>query len=205
MKIINKGFNDLTKNELSELLKSNYISVDTETTGLDALHDKLCTIQIYNKEMGFLFKFNENNSYTNLKELLFFSTIKKIFHNAVFDVGFLMQNFKQDNFHDIICTKISSKIANGLEINNSLKGLVKRYLNVELNKEYQLSNWADQALTSGQIEYAMNDVKYLYDLWLCLQIELEAKDQMNLALKCFEFVPTYIKLSNMGLTNVFRY
>lgn len=205
MKIINKAFNDLTKNELSELLNGDYISVDTETTGLDALHDKLCTIQIYSKEVGLLFRFDENSSYNNLKDLLFFSSIKKIFHNAVFDVGFLMHNFKVDDFQNIICTKISSKIVNGLEVDNSLKGLVKKYLSVDLNKEYQLSNWAEQNLTSEQIEYAMNDVKYLYDLWLCLQSELKAKDQMNLALTCFEFIPTYVKLNNMGLPNVFKY
>ena len=205
MKIIYKDYDDLSKNELTDLLKGYYVAVDTETTGLDALNDKLCTIQICNKEFGMFFKFNEKNSYDNLKELLFFSKVKKIFHNAVFDVNFLMKHFNEADFNNIICTKISSKIVNGLEANNSLKGLVKQYLNVELNKEYQLSNWAKQDLTTGQIEYAMNDVKYLYDLWLCLQSELNDKDQINLALKCFEFVPTYIKLNNMGLTNVFTY
>lgn len=205
MKIIYKGFEDLSKSELTDLLKGDYVAVDTETTGLDASNDKLCTIQVCNGDFGLFFRFDEKNSYDNLKELLFFSKLKKVFHNAVFDVNFLMINFKESNFNNIICTKISSKIVNGLEVNNSLKGLVKGYLNVDLNKEYQLSNWADQDLTNGQIEYAMNDVKYLYDLWLCLQSELKDKDLIKLAFKCFEFIPTYIKLNNMGLTNVFTY
>lgn len=205
MEIKTKGKNDLTIEELIKLSSSKYIAIDTETTGLNAKKDKLCTIQIFNGNMGFILSFDYNNEYINLRKLLLNPEIIKIFHNAIFDVNFLTSNLDGIKMDNIACTKISSKLINGLENDNSLKGLLKKYLNVDINKQQQLSDWSKNDLTKEQIEYAMNDVKYLYDLWIYLEKELIEEKMLEVAFQCFKFIPTYVALYNKGIENIFTY
>jgi ribonuclease D len=205
MHILNKEFSDLSNEEFIDLYSSDYIAIDTETTGLNALSNKLCTIQLANDKIGFLIRYDENKEYSNLRKILFNKKIVKIFHNAVFDVNFLMTAFNEAGMGNIVCTKIGSKILNGVNYDNTLKGLTKEYLNFDMSKQLQLSNWNSEILSKEQIDYAMNDVKYLYDLWICLQIELKNRGLEETALKCFEFIPVYIKLYNSGIDNIFKY
>ena len=133
MQIIEKT-EDLSITEKEFFFKKQYVSIDTETTGLDYLHDKLCTIQLFCENYSIIIKFDTFQTYNNLKEILYCHEITKIFHNAVFDVSFLMKNLNMDSFGKIVCTKIASKIVNGLTHNNSLKPLLKEYLNIDINK-----------------------------------------------------------------------
>lgn len=60
--------------------------------------------------------------------------------------------------------------------NNSLKPLLKEYLNIEIDKSQQLSNWGIRSLSLEQRNYAINDVRYLLPLWENLYEELKIKD-----------------------------
>lgn len=204
MQIIEKK-NDLSIKEKEYFFEQGYVCVDTETTGLNYLNDKLCTIQLFCEEYSVIIKFDEYQDYANLIEVLYSDKVTKIFHNAVFDVSFLMKNLNMNDFGKIVCTKIASKIVNGLEHNNSLKPLLKEYLNVEINKSEQLSDWSKSVLSDSQKEYAINDVKFLYRLWNELYIELVKRELEEVAEKCFEFVPCYKKVTDLGIENIFAY
>lgn len=172
---------------------------------MNYLNDNLCTIQLFCENYSVIIKFNKYHGYNNLKEVLYSNKIIKIFHNAVFDVSFLMENLDMDYFGRLACTKIASKIVNGLEHNNSLKPLLKEYLSVEISKSEQLSDWSKSVLSDSQKEYAINDVKYLYRLWNQLYMELVNKGLEELAVKCFEFIPYYKKFTDLGIENIFAY
>lgn len=202
MQIIEK---DLSKKERDYLFEMGYVCVDTETTGLNYLNDELCTIQLFCEDFSVIIRFSKYQEYNNLKEVLYANQVTKIFHNAVFDVSFLMKNLKMDDFGKLVCTKIASKIANGLEHNNSLKPLLKEYLNIDIDKSEQLSNWSYSALSDSQKEYAINDVKYLYHLWNKLHMDLISKGLEEIAIKCFEFIPYYKKITDFGIENIFAY
>ena len=204
MQIIEKK-NDLSIKEKDFFVEKEYICVDTETTGLNYLNDRLCTIQLFCEDYAVIIKFDKDQNYDNLKEILYSNNIIKIFHNAVFDVSFLMENLNMDNFGKLVCTRIASKIVNGLEHNNSLKPLLKEYLNIKLDKTEQLSDWSKNVLSNSQKEYAINDVKYLYHLWNKLYMELTDKGLEGVAVKCFEFVPYYKKITDLGIENIFAY
>jgi len=204
MQLIEKD-DDLSDKEKNLFLKSQYICIDTETTGLSYINDKLCTIQLFSEGYCIIIKYNNCLEYENLKELLLSDKVVKIFHNAVFDVSFLMINLKLDNFGKLVCTKIASKILNGLGHNNSLKYLLNEYLNIEISKTERLSNWSKDLLSDSQKEYAINDVKYLYQLWDALYGELREQGVEQIAFKCFEFVPYYKKLTDKGIENIFVY
>ena len=203
--MIEKNRSDITKEELILFEECGYVCIDTETTGLNYLTDRLCTIQLYAGNTGILIYFSETTKYPNLIKLLMSKKILKIFHNAVFDVSFLMTALRIDNFGILACTKISSKLMHGLEYNNSLKHLLKEYLDIEIEKTMQLSDWSKETLSLEQKEYAMNDVRYLYSLWILLAEELKEAGLLKLAYDCFEFVPRYKSLTDMGINNIFTY
>lgn len=205
MRLFELGNQDISKELMEYFEITGYVCVDTETTGLDYLKDDLCTIQLYAEEMGVILQFDKVVYYNNLKKLFLSNNIVKIFHNAVFDVSFLMENLKIEEFNNIVCTRIASKIVNGLKHNNSLKPLLKEYLNVEISKKQQLSDWSQEVLTEEQKEYAMNDVRYLKLLWDKLYFELVEKKENTLAYACFSFIPNYKKLTDKVIENIFVY
>ena len=138
-----------------------------------------------------MIKYHSEQRYTNLVELFYAKDILKIFHNAVFDVSFLMKNLRMSHFGELVCTRIASKLVNGIEHNNSLKPLLKEYLEVEIDKKQQTSDWSQEKLNPEQIEYAMNDVIYLNALWNKLQLQLEKKGILELAQECYRLIPKY--------------
>ena len=91
MQIIEKE-KDLSIKEKNFFFEMGYVCVDTETTGLSYLNDKLCTIQLFCEDYNIIIKFDKRQDYDNLKEILYSDKVTKIFHNAVFDVSFLMKN-----------------------------------------------------------------------------------------------------------------
>lgn len=197
---------DLT-NEDRDLLVNNckYIAVDTETTGLNPLEDKLCLIQIYTGEKVFIIKYNDKVSYLNLTCLLENKHIAKIFHHANFDLRFLIKNLETDKIENVVCTKVAAKLLNGVNENSSLKNLIKKYLSLDIDKSMQTSNWNKTNLSVNQIEYATNDVIYLFNLWQSLEPLLKQKGLYSTAKKCFEYLPTNAKLHNQGIENIFIY
>lgn len=196
---------DLSLTERKQILKNKYICIDTETTGLDYKHDKLCTIQLFCEDFATIIHYDNNVSYNNLIYIFESDDIIKVFHNAVFDVCFLMENFHMDFFGKIVCTKIASKIVNGLKYDNTLKNLLEKYLNIEIDKTERMSDWSMKDLTDNQKKYAINDVIYLYDLWQILYEKIKSIDQEDLAYSCFNFIPNYKKTLDLGIENIFKY
>lgn len=205
MKNIQLINSDITEEFFEICAVNGYVCVDTETTGLDYRTAALCTIQLYCNEYAIIIQFETQKNYEILRELMLSDEITKVFHNAVFDVSFLMKNLELDYFGKLACTKISAKLIHGLEHKNSLKNLLKEYLKIEIDKSQQLSDWTVDELTEEQKHYAINDVKYLYELWIELEKKLYEKKIYKLAIKCFEFVPNYTKLTDKNIDNIFAY
>lgn len=205
MEEIQKLFTDLSTEQYETICQDGCVAIDTETTGLDFKKDNLCTIQLCSQNFMAIILYDVNNTYTNLSLLLSNENIKKIFHNAVFDISFLMKNLKLKKAKNIICTKISSKLVNGLNHNNSLKPLLKEYLDIQISKEYQQSDWSVKQLSQEQVKYAINDVLYLERLWNVFEKKLEETEQIEIAYKIFEFIPTFVLLQIRNIDNIFVY
>lgn len=205
MRFFELGSQDILKETVDFFERVGYVCVDTETTGLNYLENDLCTVQLYAEETGIILQFEKKTHYNNLKEIFVNPNILKIFHNAVFDVSFLMKNLKIESINNIVCTRIASKLVNGLGHNNSLKPLLKEYLNVEISKREQMSDWTQKNLTEEQKEYAMSDVRYLKPLWDKLHFELIENKEDALAFACFSFISNYKKLTDKGIENIFIY
>lgn len=94
-------------------------------------------------------------------------------HNAVFDIGWLQQYGIHPNPANLGCSMLASRLlSNGLpNRKHGLKSVVKKYLNIDLDKEQQRSDWSGD-LTDEQINYAVKDVEVLCELDSILKQEL---------------------------------
>lgn len=173
------------------------IAIDTETTGLDVVKDKLCLVQIGDgKGNAWLVQIKKGTKYPNLKKLLTNPKILKIFHFARFDAAKLKVAFDIE-VTPLYCTKIAHKLV-WPDKKHSLKNLCEDLLGITLDKEQQCSDWTRKNLSEEQIRYAANDVMYLHALKAILDKELKKKKRESLAAACFQFLNTRAELDILG-------
>ena len=184
--------NDLPK----EVNIGKSIAIDTETTGLNLIRDRLCLIQICNEDKEIhLIKINKNSVSPVISDILSNEKILKIFHFARFDLAVLMKMLNC-SILNIYCTKVASKLARTSTDNHSLKTLVFNYLSIEIPKFEQTSDWGALNLTKSQLDYAASDVLYLHQLKHILDQILIREGRDKLAKDIFQFLP---KLSFLDL------
>jgi DNA polymerase I-like protein with 3'-5' exonuclease and polymerase domains len=148
-----------------ELLKNEKVlAIDAETTGLDAHLHKLRLIQIA----------SENNPTciidcfkcdVKLLQPLLLNASVKIFHNAKFDIQFLM-SVGLEVSQTIFDTQLAHQLINSgkSNIKSSLKAIALEYLGIELSKEERLTDWGKEELTIEQLKYSAIDSKILLPL-----------------------------------------
>ena len=192
--------NDLPKNILKTFKTS--ISIDTETMGLVVKRDRLCLIQIKNNSDGkyYLLQIADKvdpKKYQNLKTLLENKKILKIFHFARFDLA-VIKHYLKINVNNVFCTKIASKLVRTYTNKHGLKDLIEEFLKIDIDKKEQSSNWSNKRLTNDQIEYALNDVKYLDEIYQIFNSELKKKLLTKEYIEILSFLNTRVKLDLMG-------
>ncbi len=192
--------NHLYKNDIPEGLNlGSTIAIDCETMGLNIKRDRLCLVQLSN---------GDGNTHLvqidlipkpapNLCKLLCDTSILKLFHFGRFDIAVLLQTFGVLT-GPAYCTKIASKLVRTYTDRHGLKNLIQELLEIDISKHQQSSNWGAKNLTNSQIEYAASDVLYLHSLKSKLDIMLERESRLELAKKCFEFLPTRAELDLVG-------
>ena len=148
----------LHKNDLPEELNlGNIIAVDGEFMGLNVRRDPLCLIQISSGNMdAHIIQFDRKNyNAPNLVKLLKDEKISKIFHFGRADMGHIKYYLKTET-NNILDTKIASKLARSYSDNHSLKTLIKEFVNVDISKQFQNSDFGGELTCSIKILY--NDV-----------------------------------------------
>ncbi len=192
--------NDLPK-QILKTFKSS-ISVDTETMGLVIKRDRLCLVQIKNNSDGenYLIQINDKidpKKCQNLKTLLENKKILKIFHYARFDIA-VLRHYLKINVNNIFCTKIASKLIRTYTNRHGLKDLISEFLKIDIDKKEQSSNWSNKSLSKDQIWYALNDVKYLHEIYQVLNAELKKKSLIKEYDEIISFLKTKVRLDLMG-------
>jgi ribonuclease D len=185
----------LYKNDLPDDLKlGNIIAVDGEFMGLNVRRDPLCLIQISsgNSDAHIVQFDRKNYNAPNLIKLLKDETITKIFHYGRADMAHIKYYLKTET-NNILDTKIASKIARSYSDKHSLKTLIKEFLNIDINKQFQSSDFGGE-LTPAQLKYCANDVIYLHKIHLELEKILERENRIKLYNDCLSFLKTRVDL-----------
>jgi ribonuclease D len=176
------------------------VAIDTETMGLNLHRDRLCLIQLSAGDGNcHLVQFTPEGKYNapRLKKVLSDPNITKLFHFARFDYAALY-HYLGVECAPLYCTKIASRLTRTYTDRHSLKDLCASLLGIEIFKEARASDWGAENLTIDQIEYAKDDVLYLHKIKESLDEMLVRQGRVDLAQKCFEFVPTCSKLDLQG-------
>ncbi|HRD72423.1 MAG TPA: ribonuclease D [Aquimonas sp.] len=186
----------------SSILSRRLLSIDTETTGLDFRNDRIGVIQVYDGEVVWVVRPPFNC--TNVRKALEDSGSIKIFHNAIFDLRFLMRDFFAKP-RSIQCTKVAAKILLDSGSATSLKELVNRFFGVVLDKSPRLSDWEASRLNKEQLTYAAKDACYLPKLMEIMLRDAKSPDRVELVRRSFDFLPTRAELDLLEIGDVFKY
>ena len=185
----------LHKNDLPDDLNlGNIIAVDGEFMGLNVRRDPLCLIQLSSGHSdAHIVQLNrENYKAPNLIKLLSDENIIKIFHYGRADIAHIKYYLKTET-NNILDTKIASKLARSYSDNHSLKTLIKEFINIDISKQFQSSDFGGE-LTTAQIKYCANDVIYLHKIHNELNRILERENRTKLYQDCLKFLKTRVDL-----------
>ena len=185
----------LHKNDLPDQIElGNVIAVDGEFMGLNVRRDPLCLIQISTGNLdAHIVQFNRNNyNAPNLIKLLKNENITKIFHYGRADLAHIKYYLKTDT-NNILDTKIASKLARSYSDQHSLKTLIKEFINIDISKQFQSSDFGGD-LSSSQLTYCANDVIYLHKIHSELNRILERENRTKLYRDCLKFLKTRVEL-----------
>ena len=185
----------LHKNDLPDDLDlGNVIAVDGEFMGLNVKRDPLCLIQISsgNSDAHIVQLDRSNYDAPNLKKLLSNEKIAKIFHYGRADMAHIKYYLKIET-KNILDTKIASKLARSYSDSHSLKTLIKEFINIDISKQFQSSDFGGE-LTPSQLKYCANDVVYLHKIHEDLKKILIRENRINLYNDCLKFLKTRVDL-----------
>lgn len=171
-----------TKQELSEALiilrTKSIIALDTETTGLDPLTDKVLLIAVGDNTHQYVIDVAKTEAYLHeFWDYLADPKLIKVLHNAKFDYKMIKSNFYLDleNLKDTYL--LDCLITQGiLNARHGLDNLLEKYLQIKVSKTEQMSFttmiYGDE-FTPEQITYAQNDIKHLLKLYDYLMREIK--------------------------------
>ena len=185
----------LHKGDIPENLNlGNRIAVDGEFMGLNVRRDPLCLIQLSSGNLdAHIIQFDRNGYRApNLVKLLNDEKITKIFHFGRADMAHIKYYLKTD-VNNILDTKICSKLSRSYSDNHSLKTLIKEFVNIDISKQFQSSDFGGE-LSPAQLKYCANDVIYLHKIHDRLSEILIRENRIELYKDCLNFLDTRVKL-----------
>ena len=185
----------LYKGDIPENLNlGNRIAVDGEFMGLNVRRDPLCLIQLSSgNSEAHIVQFDRNNyEAPNLVKLLSDEKITKLFHFSRADLAHIKYYLKTET-NNVLDTKIASKLARSYSDNHSLKTLIKEFVNVDISKQFQSSDFGGE-LSPAQLKYCANDVIYLHKIHDELYKILERENRVKLYEDCLRFLKTRVDL-----------
>jgi ribonuclease D len=185
----------LHKNDLPDDLKlGNLIAVDGEFMGLNVRRDPLCLIQLCsgNSEAHIVQFDRKTYNCPNLIKMLVDENITKIFHYGRADITHIKYYLKTET-NNILDTKIASKLARSYSDSHSLKTLIKEFINIDVSKQFQSSDFGGE-LSSAQLKYCANDVIYLHKIHEALIKILKRENRIELYHDCLKFLKTRVNL-----------
>ncbi|NVO22214.1 ribonuclease D [Donghicola sp. C2-DW-16] len=194
----------LYKNDLPDGLDLGpAVAIDCETMGLIAHRDRLCVVQLSAGDgHAHLVQIAKGQTEApNLCRILTDPNVLKLFHYGRFDIASMYNAFGA-LAAPVYCTKIASKLVRTYTDRHGLKNLIQELLTTDISKNQQSSDWGAPELTKAQQDYAASDVLYLHRLKKELDRMLVREGRMEIAQKCFDFLPTRAQLDLAGWPEV---
>lgn len=165
---------------------SNYIALDTEFMRDKSYYSKLALLQICSKVSTTLIDPLGLDNMQALSGILSNSSITKIFHAGTQDIE-IFYNLFDTTPQNVFDTQIAAT-ALGLGNQIGYADLVKQLLGKSLSKSHTRTNWLDRPLKPGPLEYAADDVIYLFELYPLLCDKLDKSGRQHWLIDDFNYL-----------------
>ena len=156
------------------------IAIDTEFDDNNNYYGRhLCLVQIYDKDKIYLIDTVKLEG--NIKPLLSVlenPNVEKLFHSSSSDL-IVISDVYDCSIKNIQDTALMYRFLLKSSNDIGLQGLVEEKLDIELEKQEQVSDWAKRPLSNSQLIYAATDVIYLFELFEILTKELQEVERWN--------------------------
>ncbi|MGF1643965.1 MAG: ribonuclease D [Thiotrichales bacterium] len=161
---------------LEQLFDAPRLGIDTEFVRERTYYPRLCLVQLATTRHLLCVDPLTLEDTTPLTALLSAASSEKIIHSAGQDFEALLSAYETipDPVFD---TQIAASLL-GFDEQISYAALVKQLLNVELAKTETRTDWCKRPLTSAQIAYAEDDVRYLLSLRDALADRLDQQNRL---------------------------
>ncbi len=146
-----------------QISKEKHIAVDTEFIWRDTYYPRLSLIQICTNKEIYIFDCILLKELAPIREIFENNKIMKIFHSIRGDTS-VIYNCLNAKIMNIFDTQLAENLISDHNQQISYKSLVKKYFYINLPKTETNSNWNIRPLTSDQVIYAAEDVRYLISI-----------------------------------------
>ncbi len=154
------------------LAKSDFVAIDTEFMRESTFWPDLCLIQMAaGGEEVIVDTISEGLDLSPFFDLMADEKVTKVFHAARQDIE-IVHHLAQIIPMPVFDTQIAAMVC-GFGESVSYGMLVKKLLNVEIDKSSRFTDWSRRPLTNKQLTYAIGDVTNLRDLFPMLKKQLE--------------------------------
>jgi ribonuclease D len=139
------------------------IAIDVELNSRHRYPEQFCLIQIATPDKIYIIDTISIREITPLKEILSDVSITKVFHASDYDIRSLDRHYGY-HVRNVFDTSIAAHFI-GIE-KIGLGNLLESILNIKIDKDPQLqkADWGRRPLSEKALEYAADDVRYLFEL-----------------------------------------
>jgi ribonuclease D len=165
---------------VNTLSASDRVAVDTEFLREKTYYAHLCLVQLqaqHQEHCVDTIKGLEIESLEPLLEVFSNPKITKVFHAARQDIEVILTSFGVLTT-PIFDTQLAAAFC-GSDMQIGYSALVQQELGITLPKSQARTDWSKRPLSDQQIEYALCDVRYLFDLQDIFAERLDKQDKLD--------------------------
>ncbi len=156
---------------------ASYCAIDTEFIRESTYYPELALIQIGSGEQLACIDPLAITEFAPLKRLLVKDSLLKVFHSPSQDLEILYQKFAEVPF-PVFDTQLAAAVL-GYNQQVSYADLVQQVTGVTLEKKHTRANWIRRPLSQDELDYAMDDVRYLMAVYEELKLKLESGNRYS--------------------------
>lgn len=157
----------------SQLAQAAAVAIDTEFTREKTYYPQLGLIQIASESLVACIDPLSISDFSPLIAILQQASTIKILHAARQDLEVLWQTLKITPT-PLFDTQLAACFL-GLHEQISYAALVQHFLNISLPKAHTRTDWSKRPLSTEQLQYAADDVRYLYAMYPHVRAQLESQ------------------------------
>jgi len=113
-----------------------------------------------------------------LADLFADENVVKVLHSARNDLMILFHDIPDFSVANLFDSQVAASFL-GYGDQISLVNLVQELCGVKARKKYSMSDWSARPLSDDQVDYALDDVRYLVRIYEALSSQLRKKGRMN--------------------------